>query len=77
MNAVKKFRDACGLTQEQLAGELGVSGPLVNHYETGRNQITPNNAKKLVLICEKRGVKASLDEIYESLEQSKNEKSAA
>ena len=76
MEAIKKLRKACGLTQEQLAAQIGVSGPLVNHYENGKNQITPVNAWKLVQVCKRYKVKTSLDEIYQELKQEKA-KSAA
>lgn len=67
MKSVKRLRESCGLTQEQLAEEIGVSGPMVNHYETGRNQITPANAMRLVEICHRHGIKTSLEEIYEEI----------
>lgn len=64
MEAVKRLRKQCGLTQEQLAVQMGVSGPLINHYERGKNQITPANAWRLVEVCRRYKVKTSLDEIY-------------
>lgn len=65
MKSIKKLRTACGLTQEQLAAQIGVSGPLINHWEKGKNTITPASAWRLVGVCKRYKVKTTLDEIYQ------------
>ncbi|HCG5528519.1 TPA: helix-turn-helix transcriptional regulator [Vibrio parahaemolyticus] len=37
MNRIKDYRTNLGITQQQLADELGVYQATVNRYEKGRN----------------------------------------
>ena len=52
-NQIVKLRQALGLTQRQLAEQLGAQQPTVARWETGRNQ--PRGANlKLLLELEKK-----------------------
>lgn len=61
---VKQLRKVAGLTQLDLALLMGVSGSMASHWETGRHSLTPENAYLFKLILAKRGVIASLEQIF-------------
>jgi transcriptional regulator with XRE-family HTH domain len=50
---LKDYREANGLTQEALAGELGVSSITVSRWETGARKIDP---ELLGAVSEKTGI---------------------
>ena len=54
------YRMNHGLNQTELAGELGISQPMVSQYESGTNNIT---VKRLCEICEKIGIRVKV--VYE------------
>lgn len=39
-NRIREVREAKGLTQEQIARQLGVAGETIRKYETGENQVS-------------------------------------
>ena len=47
MDSIKKFREAAGLSQEHLARKLSVSRVTVANWETGVNEPSAGNIKKL------------------------------
>lgn len=53
-----KYRKEHHLNQSELAKELGITQPMVSQYESGTNNIT---VKRLCEICEKLGVRVSLE----------------
>lgn len=57
---VRDLRQARGLTQEQLAREVGVTFSTVNGWENGRHQPIPALASRLVAMAEKAGVRRPL-----------------
>lgn len=44
---LRQVREASGLTQEDVGRHLGISGPAVRHYETGRSRPDPETAEAL------------------------------
>jgi putative transcriptional regulator len=46
-NLIRAIREELDLTQEQLAGELGVTFPTVNRWENGHNQPSPMALKQI------------------------------
>lgn len=47
MNKIKEARKAAGLSQKYVALALGVAGPSVSNWESGKTQPTPDNLKAL------------------------------
>ena len=53
---VKALRDKRGLTQEQLAREIGVSFSTVNVWENGHRRPQPYLAKRLLEMADEAGL---------------------
>ena len=53
---VKALRDKRGLTQEQLAHEIGVSFSTVNVWENGHRRPQPYLAKRLLEMADEAGL---------------------
>ena len=53
---IKQIRDATGLTQEQLARELGVTFGTVNGWENGKHRPSPLAARQIVRTAAGSGV---------------------
>ena len=53
---VKDLRNKRGLTQEQLAREIGVSFSTVNVWENGHRQPQPYLAKRLLEMAQQAGL---------------------
>lgn len=47
MNRIKEARIAAGLSQKYVAMSLGVAGPSVSNWESGKTKPTPENLKAL------------------------------
>lgn len=47
MNKIKEARKAAGLSQKYVALALGLKGPSVSNWESGKTQPTPENLKAL------------------------------
>ena len=63
MTAIYKYRKKLGLTQSQLADELGVTKSAVGMWETGNRKPDIINLKKLAHI-----LGCTTDELLESIE---------
>jgi transcriptional regulator with XRE-family HTH domain len=57
---VRDIRQARGLTQEQLAREVGVTFSTVNGWENGRHQPIPALASRLVAMADEAGIRRPL-----------------
>ena len=55
---IKQIRDTTGLTQEQLARELGVTFGTVNGWENGKHRPSPLAARQIVRTAAASGVVA-------------------
>lgn len=51
MNRISQARKAAGLSQKYVAMALGVSGPSVCNWESGKTQPTPENLRALADLC--------------------------
>lgn len=67
MNIITSIRERLSMTQSELAKAIGQTQGNIGHYENGRQQIPVYAAKRLIQIAHERGVKLSLDDIYESV----------
>lgn len=63
-NRLLDIRKRLGMTQEQLADELGITQANVSHIETEKQILTLGNASALVGVCAKRGIVIGLDDIF-------------
>jgi DNA-binding transcriptional regulator YiaG len=52
---VRALRQHLGLTQEQMAAEMGTRQQTISEWETGRYQPRGTSARLLVLIAERGG----------------------
>lgn len=58
------LRAQMGVTQVELAKNLGVCQANVSFYETKGQTITPHVAKRLIQFARKRKVKLTYEQIY-------------
>ncbi|AZY50106.1 XRE family transcriptional regulator [Bordetella avium] len=65
MNSIRRIRIGAGLSQAQLAAELGVGQSAVSQYETGAIRPGIDQARRLVALAAKAGLRISLDQVYE------------
>lgn len=49
---IRKFRKSCGLSQEQLAEEVGISTTHLSHIETGNTKLSLPCLLKLLQLCQ-------------------------
>lgn len=61
-NPIRAARERAGLSQLELAGQVGVTKGCISHWETGRSRPEPDRALALVNVL--RGLR--LDHIYRS-----------
>lgn len=47
MNRIKECRLNCNMSQKYVAMTLGVAGPSVSHWESGKTLPTPENLRRL------------------------------
>jgi transcriptional regulator with XRE-family HTH domain len=64
MSNLKIIRTRLHLTQEKVAAIIGKTKASVSHYETGRHEIPPDAAKKLIAAATGLGQTVTFDDIY-------------
>lgn len=64
MSNVRKIRERLCLTQLQVAEIFGVTKSSVSNYESGRHEIPPESARKLIAAAAALGVQIGFDDIY-------------
>jgi putative transcriptional regulator len=64
MNNVKNIREFLQLSQKEFGLAIGCTQGAVGHYETGVNEPSVTNAKKIKAIAADRGLNISLDQIH-------------
>ncbi|SAI47561.1 putative zinc finger/helix-turn-helix protein%2C YgiT family [Bordetella ansorpii] len=69
MNPIKRIRQKLGLTQAELARALGQSQGNISHYETGRQTVPGEVAKKLIDLGKQQRRRITLGDIYPSKPQ--------
>jgi len=63
---VKVLRQKLLLTQVELAKELGLSKQMINNYEGRRNNLSIDVIKKIIELCDKKGIKVSADDLFDN-----------
>ncbi|SOE50888.1 helix-turn-helix domain-containing protein [Orrella dioscoreae] len=66
MNPFKRIRIRLGLTQAEIASEVGKGQSNISHYETGRLNVPTDVAKALVALGKKKGKRVTLADLYGS-----------
>ena len=52
---IRELRNRLGLTQEKMAGRLGVTFPTINRWENGRTKPSPLGLKQIEGLLEELG----------------------
>lgn len=63
MRPIQVIRTRLGVSQVQLAAELGCTQANVSYYERGQT-IQPDVAKRLIAFAKSRGLALSYDHVY-------------
>ncbi len=69
MNTIKEIRDSLGLTQSDLANELGITQGSVNHYENNRRTPDIDMCREIVAALNKNGASVALDDVFPPKEE--------
>lgn len=64
MNPFKRIRARLGLTQAEIAIEVGKVQSNISHYETGRLKVPTDVAKALVALGKRMGKRVTLADVY-------------
>ncbi|NBM87375.1 helix-turn-helix domain-containing protein [Proteus sp. G2661] len=64
MNNISRYRKKLGITQNDLAKELGCTKGNVSHYENGRRKADLDVCRNLVDFFNKKGVKVTIDDLF-------------
>ncbi|WP_427838888.1 helix-turn-helix transcriptional regulator [Actinobacillus pleuropneumoniae] len=64
MNKILIFRKEIGLTQMELANEIGITQGALGHYEQGRRKPSLAMSRKLVEALNKFGANVSIDDVF-------------
>lgn len=71
MRALRKIRKAAGITQQQLADQVGLTPAAIGHYETGRRQLGLADARRLVAALNALGATCTLEDAFPEDEDSR------
>lgn len=64
MNAIKQIRQTLGLKQRELADAVGLFQTAISFYEVGKNDPTPDTARKIVKFARSRGLMIGYEHVY-------------
>ncbi|CAK6616192.1 helix-turn-helix transcriptional regulator [Providencia stuartii] len=64
MNYISRYRKKLGLTQTDLAKELGCTKGNISHYENGRRKADLEVCRKLVRFFNNNGINVTIDDIF-------------
>ncbi|EMZ5446387.1 helix-turn-helix transcriptional regulator [Providencia stuartii] len=64
MNKISQYRKKLGLTQSDLAKNLGCSKSSLGHYETGRRKVDLDVCRQLVSFFNENGINVTIDDVF-------------
>lgn len=64
MNNLSHYRKKLGITQNDLAKELGCTKGNVSHYENDRRKADLDVCRKLVVFFNQKGVMVTIDDLF-------------
>ncbi|HHR6128557.1 TPA: helix-turn-helix transcriptional regulator [Providencia alcalifaciens] len=64
MNYISRYRKKLGLTQTDLAKELGCTKGNISHYENGRRKADLEVCRQLVSFFNNKGINVTIDDIF-------------
>ena len=63
MNTMQTIRKQLGISQSEMANELGCSQGNVSFYERGQT-VPPDTATRLIEVAQRRGLSITYNDIY-------------
>lgn len=69
MNKVIALRKRLGLSQKELANQIGKSQGTISNVELGIQDLMPEDARQVICIARKHGIDITFDDIYDLPEE--------
>lgn len=65
MNKVLAIRKRLGLSQKELGIRIGKTQGVISNVEVGRQDLMPEDARKIISLAKHLGIELTFDDIYE------------